>query len=130
MAASSPARFHICGPFAVSRQERKTITLITEMMVPPASRGEEETMHLFDTRAAEERAPCEADVEGLRVGADELDRNAAGAPADGAGRDQARNRNSAENRRLEADGLEDEARELRRLVERLRSETGLNGSVR
>ena len=78
-------------------------------------------------RLAENRIlKLEADAEELRVGADELERMAAGSPADGAERVLARYRNSASGRRSEADGFEDEARELRRLVERLKRETGLN----
>ena len=38
------------------------MTLITEMTMRPADRSEKETMHLFDTRADEEKALCGADL--------------------------------------------------------------------
>ena len=65
----------------------------------------------------------EADAGELRDSADELERTAMGCQADG---NAARYRNSAERRLSEADGLEDEARELRRLVERLKVEIGMD----
>ena len=68
----------------------------------------------------------ETDAGELRVRADELERAATGCPAEGAERKLAHYQNSAEGRRSEADGLEDEARELRSLVGRLKRETGLD----
>lgn len=72
--------------------------------------------------AANRIQELEADAGELRVVADELQRTAAGCRADG---DAARYRNGAEERRLEADKVEDVARELRSLVGRLQGETGL-----
>ena len=64
-------------------------------------------------RWAENRVrELEADARELRDSADELERMVSGFQAKG--------------RRSEADGLEDEAHELRRLVERLKRETGLD----
>ena len=57
----------------------------------------------------------EADAEELRVVADELERTAAGSSEEG-----------TKGRRSEADELEDQARELREFVARLKRETGLD----
>ena len=65
----------------------------------------------------------ETDARSLLDSADELERMAAGCQAE---RDAARYRNSAERRRSEAGEFEEEAGELRRFVQRLKRETGLD----
>ena len=67
----------------------------------------------------------ESDAGELRVGANELERKAVGCSTERAERNRTRYRNSAEGRRSEADEVEDEARELRELLDRLKKETGL-----
>ena len=83
-----------------------------------------EPCKVHGVRWAENRIlKLETDAGELRVGANELERMAAGRQVEG---DAARYRNSAERRRSEAGELEEEALERLRLVERLKAEIGLD----